>query len=404
MVILEAMAATSSPVRPLGAWDGWHRLRWRGLGPRASVAKVRLVVIRLERHDERAPRLLALAGPGVVAYSVVLPLVTVGLVAESWGHGYGDAGWALAATAVYLPIHVGHVRRALRGDRSVGGPLGLAVMALAIAAVLPVVGPPWLAVLGSLVVSALLVLRPPWSAVLAGAVVVGTVPLAMALAADGASLGDAATMAHWYTSVVVFRASSLFVLVWLLVSLGRLQRARAALAADAVLHERLRIDEELRATVGAELESIAATGGRIATADVEVGATLEPQALRAELQALVDSARRTLAQARRLSNGYQRPSLDAELDLAVSLLRAAGIDASVDRPVGGLPVVADASRQAALAAELRARTAAVLRDEAVRRCVITVTAGGGGDGTTGVRLEVRTDGVPLLTGRAGADR
>lgn len=353
----------------------------------------------------RSPQLLVVAERCVVAYSAVLPVVTVAMIAESWGYGYADAGWALAGAAVFLPIHVGHVRRALRGESaSRGGRLGLLVMVVAIGALLPVVEAPWLSTLGTLAASLLLVLRPPWSAVLAGAVVVATVPLALALA-DRASMGDAAALAHWYTSVVVFRCASLVVLVWLVVSLRRLHGARAALAADAVLHERLRIDGELRATVGTELEAIAASGQRIADR-ARVDAAMvdaEPGALRSELQGLVDRARRTLAQARRLASGYQRSTLDTELDLAVSLLRAAGIDAAVERPVdpAGRPAVVDGERQAALAADLRARLAAVLRDDAVRRCVIAVTVEPSAVGAGGVRLEVRTDVSPVLS---GADR
>jgi hypothetical protein len=59
------------------------------------------------------------------------------------------------------------------------------------------------------------------------------------------------------------------------------------LAEEAVVRERLRIDGELRRTVGAALETIAATASR---ADGQLSAA------EAELGVLVDRSRRTLAE------------------------------------------------------------------------------------------------------------
>jgi len=60
-------------------------------------------------------------------------------------------------------------------------------------------------------------------------------------------------------------AVTLAVVVWLVRAARHLEAARTALAQQAVIGERLRIDGELRRTVGAALEAIAVQGERANT-------------------------------------------------------------------------------------------------------------------------------------------
>lgn len=321
-------------------------------------------------------RLMRFATPGAMAYAAVFPLVQVGLIAEStelWrGGGYADGAWALLATACLLPLHLRHVQHAARGSRAPGGAVTLAALTLVVVAALPL-GDLWLPTFHVVAVSALLVLRPRWSLPVVAAVVAAQVPLALWL--------DSALPAapSYYAVTVLWRSAAVFVPIWLVGAVRRLEEARRALADEAVVRERLRIDADLRETLGSALETIATQGQR-ATALVAAG---DGEPLEAELQALVAGARHTLARARQLMSGYQRASLSAELDSAATLLGAAGIETRVVLPTDGVPDPADQ----ALRATLRADIARLLRDDTVGGCTITVTRRAGL-----VHVDVRPDG------------
>lgn len=96
----------------------------------------------------------------------------------------------------------------------------------------------------------------------------------------------------------------------------------------------------------------------------------------------LQEARLALAEARRTIRGYQQLSLRAELDGAVALLAAAGIQTRLVLPGGDLPESVDAAPRAAL----RAAVARLLHDGAARDCSIVVTRQDGR-----VRLELRAD-------------
>jgi two-component system sensor histidine kinase DesK len=202
--------------------------------------------------------------------------------------------------------------------------------------------------------------------------------LAAATAPLAIALGDP-EWAPYLAATVVWRGGAVFVLVWLVGATRRLQAAREALAEEAVARERLRMDRELRSTLGAALEAIAAKGQQAAALAVQ-----DPTLAEGELEGLVEGSRRTLADARRLVNGYQQPSLRAELESATILLTAAGIHTRVVLAAGELPERLEAAPRAAL----RAAVARLLRDDAARHCAITVTSEG-----RRVRLELRSDGA-----------
>jgi len=318
-------------------------------------------VIRL-KELEWFGRVLRFATPGAMAYAAVFPLVQVGLIAEStafWrGGGYADGAWALLATGCYLLFHLRHVRYAAEGSRAPGGAWTLAALTVVVVAALPL-GDLWLPTFHVVAVSALLVLRPRWALAVVAAVVAAQVPLPLLLDSE------LRAAASYYPVTVLWRSAAVFVPIWLVGAVRRLEEARRALADEAVVRERVRIDGQLRETLGAALRSIAAQGQR-ATALVDGNGR---ERLEDELHALVGEARRTLAQARQMVNGYQHASLAAELDTAATLLAAAGIEVRVVLQHDGVDDTADD----ALRSTLRADIARLLQDDTTGACVITVT-------------------------------
>ncbi|MET7336579.1 hypothetical protein [Nonomuraea sp. NPDC005650] len=57
----------------------------------------------------RSDRVVRLAPVGAVVCSGLLPLVQAGLAFSYVGNGIGTGLWSIAATAVYLPLHLRHV-------------------------------------------------------------------------------------------------------------------------------------------------------------------------------------------------------------------------------------------------------------------------------------------------------
>jgi hypothetical protein len=321
--------------------------------------------------------LIRLAAVAAVGCSVVLPLLELARIVAGWTPSPGRATLVLVATACYLPLYVRHVWYAARGSRPAGAGWTLLAMAVVILGALPFIGTSWLISLHSLAVSVLIIVAPPWSLLAAAGLVAATAPLAVAFGHP--------QWAAFYIVSVIWRGAAVFVLVWLVGAARRLEHARLLLAEQALARERLRIDGELRRTLGAALEAIAARGRRASALTAGDAAALED-----ELRALVEGSRRALAQARQMIRGYQRLSLRAELDSAAALLTAAGINTRLELPRGELPETVDAEPRAAL----RAAVGALLRDDAARRCSIVVTRQGGR-----MRLELCVGGTGPATTR-----
>lgn len=341
------------------------------------------VTIRVKQHE--GGRVARLATPAALMYGSVFPLVQLGVVV-TYPNGSREVSWLLAvtATAAYLPFHLRHVAWAARGSRPPSGGWTLAALAVVVTAALPFVGSHWLPVFAVVAASAMFVLPWPRSLLVAGGVVVAQAPLALAV---DSPLPDAAS---YYVFSVWWRASSLFVPIWLLGAIRQLHEARQTLAEEAVVRERLRIDGDLHRTVSAALDSIATRGQRatmLVDDDLEVAAS--------EVRELVDGSRRSLAEARRVINGYQQPTLDAELSAAATLLTAAGITTRVEVPDHSLPpaLATDPTARSAL----RSAAADVLRDGSTQSCVITVTSNG-----DHLHVTVHTDPDPAAAPTAGA--
>lgn len=313
---------------------------------------------RLKGH-EKTGNLPSFAIVGVVVCSVVIPVMGVYRVALN-AASTAQVLSAVIATAVLLPPQVLLVLAASRGRASTGHRWALAAMAAVIVAALPIVGVTWLGAVFPLSALVLVVMPRPFGFITFGALVLVPIPIAYALGAP--------EWAQYFLVGTLMYGLGVAVPVWLIAAAGELKRARSALADDAVLLERVRIDQELGLIVGPALATIAERG------EVASGRALpDPAGSTALLQELVDHSRGTLAEVRRLVRGYRAVPLSAELRSALGLLEAAGIATKLVLPRDELPAtLGDEQRKA-----LRARLAALLGDDGLRTCVCTVTVHNG---------------------------
>lgn len=286
---------------------------------------------------------------------------------------------ALVATVGILPLQIWLVLAAMRGRLSRRHRWALAVVAAVVVGLLPLIGMDWLAAFYPLSVLVLVVLDRPWSFLAFGALVIAAVPLTIAL-------GDARWSVYFAFGTLMY-GISIAVPVWLIASVRQLDAARLALADEAVVRERLRIDEELRRTVGRALETIATAGER--ARDQTLNRPVEAEA---ELSALIDRSRQTLTEARRIVTSYRSVSLRTELQTAAALLAASGIQTRLDLP-RDLPERLELAERAAF----RADVASLLRQEGERASFCAVTYRDGR-----VRIELRDDAARPSRADAGA--
>jgi two-component system, NarL family, sensor histidine kinase DesK len=332
----------------------------------------------LRQHKE-AGGFIGPATAGAVTYAAALPLLQLYRIASA-PIDPGRASTAVAVTLACLPVQVWLVWSAARDHLGRAQHWALAALALLVAAAVPLGGVDLLGaayVLGALV---LITLRPPWS--LAAFAALAAAPVAVAVPAGQPQ------WASYFVLGVLIGAVPLAVVVWLVRSARQLEVARLALAEQAVIGERLRIDAELRQTVAAALERIAdqaERAGRLAASD--------PPAAAAELGGLVGAARGTLAEARRMIRRYRKSSLHDELTAAATLLAAAGIQARLDLPTQGPPAALDQAARSRLGGEL-ARLLNLGPGQPT--ATITVT-----DLPEGIRVEPRPGGTGPAQAAAG---
>jgi two-component system sensor histidine kinase DesK len=303
-----------------------------------------------------------LASVGALTLSVALPLVVLLAIAAmpSTSHHFPEA---LAATAVYVPLHVRHVRFGLEGMRPRGLRWSLLAMAVAIAAPTPTLGAFWLYACHALAASVLVTARPRISFPALAGILAWVAIWANHL---GHQVGHAQDV--YLPAAVLDRAMMVFVLVWLVRALRRIQSARRALAEEVLEDERRRVDNELGDTVGAQLDDVVRKGQRaLRTIASSV------QEAEEELESLVDGSRGALAEARRLIGRYQLVSAHTELDRAAALLRAAGMTVRVEVPEGALLLSLDGQ----LRSSLRAAVARLLAEETAGDVVVSLRHQGG---------------------------
>jgi two-component system sensor histidine kinase DesK len=315
-------------------------------------------VVLLRRPFE-IDRLIRVASAGAIVSGVVFAIVGLCLYAVIPSSEYLPL--ATAATALALALHVRHLRHALVGCRAPDAGWTLAVMAVVIFAPTPLIGAAWLQMFHLLAASALLVLRPRWG--LPAYLGVAVAAALWATTFDQALSGPPAGIAAWSGLSVISRGLAPVIIVWLVVALRQLESARHLLATKAVEAERQRIADELKRSVGDQLEGLIAQGVRSSEL-----LPADPASAEHELRLLVDQSRRTLSNTRRLLRRYTMPAR-AELETAGALLRAAGIDATLEIPERVLPATADEPMRSSL----RRLTNELLRDDPGGRVVITLT-------------------------------
>jgi signal transduction histidine kinase len=320
----------------------------------------------------RSPQLIRLGTVAAVFYSLLIPTVVLyQMITDPIDPG--RIQYALPATACVLPLQVWLVLSAAKGQIDRRHRLGLAVMAVIVLGTLPLVGVGWL--VGMLIVPAsllLVYLRSPLSFVLFAVVALAMAPLAGALGHP-----------EWASYAVLSQTANalpLAVGLWLLNVARQLDVARAKLADDAVVRERLRIDDELRRSLGVALEAITGQGERAARR-----AAQDPEGAERDLRELAAASRRTLTEARQLVSQFRGVSLEFELQTAVTLLSAAGIDTRLELPPTPLPSMVDEHIRIALRRDL----AALLSDGGAGTAVTIAVVRDG----TGIRLETRPGGA-----------
>lgn len=331
---------------------------------------------RIANHDASRPiRLAAAAAAGWGAY--VFGVRTYA-VATSPGSVQGTIA-ALAAFACGVPLVIWLV--AVATERPLTGHErgGLVMLGAVVAAPIPFAGVQWVGTIGVLAGLVLAGLRLPWSAVGYGLLApISSLLALMAFHQHSWSLYFAASMA--------FVSLPLATGIWLIRAARQLLAARLELAAQALVRERLRVDDELRTSVGAGLRHVAAL------ADSAARGAGDPSRAERDLDSLIDVARGTLAEARQTVRRYGEVSARAELETAAMLLSAAGIEVRVAALPGELPNGLDADARHMLqqaVAELLSR-----RNE--RPTTIAVVPANGR-----LRIEIQQRGEPSAQEAAG---
>jgi two-component system, NarL family, sensor histidine kinase DesK len=189
---------------------------------------------------------------------------------------------------------------------------------------------------------------------------------AAALVVGGGALhgGVVATLG----AVAVFTADSIVLQVWIWDITLRLEAARVAAAEVAVLRERLRFAGELHDVQGHHLQAIAL---KAELAHRLVG--VDDDAARRHAADVQELARTALADTRAVVQGYRRSDLATELDNAVAILRAAGIEATVT----GSPADVPLDLQPLFGSLIREAATNLLRHSGAARCTIEVARSNG---------------------------
>jgi two-component system, NarL family, sensor histidine kinase DesK len=293
-----------------------------------------------------------------VAVTVWLSIIDIWRVAYEAGQRGGVREGVLLA-AIAIPLHLRHLLYGVRGEQPPYGEWTLGLLALVTFSGVYFVGSAWIFEFAPLVVSIMIVMRGRVALICAAIVVLS--PLALV---SPHWYGVGAQLSGLYLAMAIaWRSVTQFVPLRLLASIRALDVASRELEARAVVQARVRIDGELRTSVGPALQQIIARG-EAARGVVQVNSAHAG----AELRRLVTDSRRALAQARRIVAGYRVASVRGEIDAATALLEATG--ASVTSIVDD-NVNLDAPDEHARAA-IRSSLARALRDEPRQQYVVRV--------------------------------
>ena len=173
----------------------------------------------------------------------------------------------------------------------------------------------------------------------------------------------------------------------------QLQIARDEIRRLAVAEERLRLARDLHDQLGQSLSTVVLHSELVA---LELPADA-PEATRARVRSVVDTARSALVSMRAVVDGYRQPELAEELEEARAILEASGIRCRIEGPPSALP----AAPAATLAWAVREGVTNIIRHSSAHHAVVEVSRENGaarlrveddGDGTAAL-----ADGTPALT-------
>jgi two-component system sensor histidine kinase DesK len=230
--------------------------------------------------------------------------------------------------------------------------------------------------------TALVVCSPVWPSLLlvrGGAVVGGLVGIAQLV--SGAPPDQAVLSAVTFGTTVVAIAVAFRFSVWVLDVVREMERNRGVQLQLAVAEERLRFSRDLHDVMGRNLSAIAVKS-QLAGELVRRG---RPEAAD-EVADVARLAEESLREVRDVVRAHRSTDLAGELAGARSVLRAAGVDCTVDGEDAGATLPGTA--QAALGWVVREAVTNVLRHSRATACTITLQVTGGG-----AELRVVNDGV-----------
>ncbi|GAB2978387.1 sensor histidine kinase [Saccharothrix stipae] len=193
---------------------------------------------------------------------------------------------------------------------------------------------------------------------------------------SGEDAGQAVALAATMTAVLVFAD---VIQLWIWDMVVQHEQGRKTAEALAVAEERLRFAADLHDIQGHHLQAIALKGElaqRLIGRDDELA--------RQHAGEVAELARTALKETREVVQGYRRASLGTEITNAVGVLRAAGIETTVEGDAAGVPP----PLQPLFGALVREGTTNVLRHSRAQRCDVLIDVV---DGLVCVRL--RNDGV-----------
>jgi two-component system sensor histidine kinase DesK len=181
---------------------------------------------------------------------------------------------------------------------------------------------------------------------------------------------------------------------------AEVERSRGELARVAVLEERLRFARDVHDLLGHSL-SVIALKGEVAARVTEQ----DPRRGAAEMNSVVELARRSVDEVRSLVRGYRQQSLRAEVDGAMSVLTAAGVECEV----GAVPSELTDPVESTFGWVVREAVTNVLRHSDATRFTIVFSIAGGMATLTIVNNGVRAtasdglgNGLSGLSERLGA--